>query len=342
MRFAIDGWDPGYGSSLELDGPAETVVQVRTDVELPADRWMPIPPTPGLDRPSSTVFVDGVRRVEARAWIHDTDPDDPDVIATDATPALCASYAAGAVCCCGDRAHFLTPELRRGLFTVSDHAGDIVTWAGTYQAWPVTLKPAQGLMLSLSATLQHRLTELELLVAVNARSLSSDHADNTSSTEDSLLVVDGPVRGRAHLARVLGVIKSHQTAYLEPRLHAMVSRLAAAERTPVFLVDTSWDRFTWYLRLPGDPSHPWSGIIRVECAANIPATQAIALASLSQAVLPRYASVEYKDPRAPQNLYPVAALERELRRRLGHPALLARALRQAAHSIPPVQPTALA
>lgn len=331
MRFAIDAWDPGYGSSLELDGAAETVVQVRTDIELPVDRWVPIPPTPGLEQPSSTVFVDGVRRVEARAWIDDVDPDDPDLIATEATPALCASYAAGAVCCCDDRAHFLTPELRRGLFTTSDHARDIDTWAGIYQAWPVTLKPAQGLMLSLSATLQHRLTELELLVAVNARSLTSDHTDNHANREDSLLIVDGPVRGRAHLTRVLGVIKSHQTAYLEPRLHAMVSRLAAGERTPVFLVDTSWDRFTWYLRLPGEPSHPWSGIIRVECAANIPAAEAIALARLSQAVLPRYASVEYKDPRAPQNLYPVAALERELRRRLGHPALLARALRQAAH-----------
>ena len=330
MRFAIDAWDPGYGSSLEVDGAAETVVQVRTDIELPADRWIPIPPTPGLELPSSTVFVDGVRRVEARAWIDEVAPDDPELIATEAIPALCASYAAGAVCCCGDRAHFLAPELRRGLFTTSNHAADIVTWAGNYQAWPVTLKPAQGLMLSLSATLQHRLTELELLVAVNARGLTGDPAGNHAAGDDSLLVVDGPVRGRAHLTRVLGVIKSHQTAYLEPKLHAMVSRLAAGERTPVFLVDTSWDRFTWYLRLPGDPSHPWSGIIRVECAANIPAAQAIALASLSQTVLPRYASVEYKDPRAPQNLYPVAALERELRRRLGNPALLARALRQAA------------
>lgn len=327
MRFAVDGWDPGYGSSLELEGETETVVQVRTDVELPSDQWIPIAPIRGLAQPSSTVFVDGVRRVEARAWIDDVDPDEPETIATEATPALCASYAAGAVCCCDDRAHFLTPELRRGLFTVSEHAGDITTWAGTYEVRPAKLKPAQGLMLSLSANLQHRLTELELLVAVNARDQSSHASD-----DDSLLIVDGPVRGRAHLARVLGVVKSHQTAYLEPKLHGLVSRLGAGERTPVFLVDTSWDRFTWYLRLPGEPSHPWSGIIRVECAANISASQAIALASLSQTVLPRYASVEYKDPRAPQNLYPVAALERELRRRLGHPALLTRALRQAAHT----------
>ena len=144
-------------------------------------------------------------------------------------------------------------------------------------------------------------------------------------------MVDGPVRGREQLPRVLGFIKSHQIAYLEPRLHAMVAALGPSERTPVFLIGGSWDRFSWYLRLPGPPSHPWSGIARLECAANVTAAEVIALANLSQAVLPRFASEEFKDPRAPQNLYPVGALEKELRRRLGHPGLIYRALRQAAH-----------
>ncbi len=57
----------------------------------------------------------------------------------------------------------------------------------------------------------------------------------------------------------------------------------------------------------------------------------IELTDLSQRVLPRFGSVEYKDARAPQNLYPVAGLERDLRRRLGDPQLLHRALRLAAH-----------
>jgi len=38
-------------------------------------------------------------------------------------------------------------------------------------------------------------------------------------------------------------------------------------------------------------------------------------------------SSEIKDPRAPQNLYPIAGLERELRRRLGNPQILHRSLR---------------
>jgi hypothetical protein len=221
------------------------------------------------------------------------------------------------------------------LFTVAPHAVDLMTWAGTYRVFPTVIKEARGLADSLSAALQHQLTTLEIVAAVSARAELRDHG---VTDRNELLVVDGPVRGRENLPRVLGFIKSHQIAYLEPRLHAMIGTLRGGERTPVFLLGTSWDRFTWYLRLPCLPGQPWAGIARVECAANLPAHQAVALANLSQAVLPRFASAEYKDARAPQNLYPVAGLERELRRRLGHSALLYRALRQAAVGSPESTP----
>ena len=57
---------------------------------------------------------------------------------------------------------------------------------------------------------------------------------------------------------------------------------------------------------------------------------AVRLADWSAAALPRYASAAHKDARAPQNLYPIGGLERELRRRLGDSRLLYRALRSAA------------
>ncbi len=52
---------------------------------------------------------------------------------------------------------------------------------------------------------------------------------------------------------------------------------------------------------------------------------------LSQTVLCRYASVAYKDSRAPQNLVPIAGLEHTLRHRLGDPRVRYWALRDAAH-----------
>ena len=327
LRFAVDSWDPGYGTSFGIEGPPETVTTVVTDVEVAADDWDPIAAT-RLPPPRATLFVDGVRRIDARIWI------DASGGTGEASMGLCASYAAGAICCCATGAHLLPPEIRRGLFTVDPHADGLVTDAGTYQVFPTTVNEKQGLALSLSAALQQRLTELELIAAVGARSHGADHPgpDHGAPDGSELLVVDGPVRGREHLPRVLGFIKSHQIAYLEPRLHRLVAALGPTERTPVFLIGGSFDRFSWSLRLPGPRSHPWSGIARVECAANVSAADVIALASLSQAVLPRFASEDFKDPRAPQNLYPVGALEQELRRRLGHPGLVYRALRRAAHA----------
>ena len=170
-----------------------------------------------------------------------------------------------------------------GLFTVDAGATGVETWAGDYPVFPTTLNENQGLALSLSSALQRQLTELELIAAVNARSHIAEHGTPDGS---ELLVVDGPVRGREQLPRVLGFIKSHQIAYLEPRLHGMVAALGPSERTPVFLIGGSWDRFSWYLRLPGPPSHPWSGIARLECAANVTVAEVVALANLFQAVLP--------------------------------------------------------
>jgi hypothetical protein len=62
-----------------------------------------------------------------------------------------------------------------------------------------------------------------------------------------------------------------------------------------------------------------SCVVQVEYAPNLPVAQAVELANLSQAVLCRFASVEYKDSRAPQNLYPIAGLERPAAPSSGRP-----------------------
>lgn len=324
MRFSVDGWDPTYGTSLELEEDlGETTASVDVTVELPADQWRPLPPKASLPRPPAMLFVDGVRRVEARVWIDEVSAGST---ATAASAALCASYAAGVICCCGSGAHLLTAQTRRGLFTIAPHAVDVTTSAGTYAACHTPGSPDSPLSVTLSAALQRRLAHIEVQVAAEARASLARHG----VVGDDLLVVDGPLRGRAHLPRALGFIKSHRTAYLPAELHAMVATLAAGQRTPVFLMGTSWDRHAWYLRLPCLPGSPWAGVIRLECSADLARAEVIALANLSQATLWRYASTEYKDARAPQNLYPIAGLERELRRRLGDPRLLYRALRSAA------------
>jgi hypothetical protein len=327
MRFAVDGWDPGYGASLETeDDLGQSSARVDPDVEVPAARWRAVSPDPATARPGAVLFIDGVRRIEARVWIDDATDPVTGAMATEASPGLCASYAAGTVCCCAQGAHLLTALPRRGLFTIADHAVDVQTAAGSYPAHRSPPNPEQAVAATLSAALQQRLADLEVVAAVEARAGLPGHGIGDGT---DLLVIDGPLRGRQHLPRALGFIKSHRASYLPAPLHALVGTLRAGQRTPVFGMGTSWDRHAWYLRLPGGPGAPWAGIVRLECSADIPAADAIALAGLSQAVLPRFASTEYKDSRAPQNLYPIGGLERELRRRLGDPAVLYRALRQA-------------
>jgi hypothetical protein len=351
MSFSVDGWDPSYGASLEIEGQLEeSTARIDAGVEVPVDRWRPINPEPAGPLPEALLFVDGVRRVEAQVWI-DSDsraasPADVDVttgevrpgetpLSGEATAALCASYAAGAVCCCAAGAHLVASESGRGLFSVAPHASDILTRAGGYKAFHVKIKRAGApVMAALSASLQRRLAAVEAEVAKAARDAAAgtDAAPggHPGPTGNDLLIVDGPLLGRQHLERALGYVKSHHATYLPPELNALVGTLAPGQRTPAFHMGTSWDRHSWYLRLPGPPGAPWSGVVRIECAADLPVDEVTRLAGLSQRSLGRFASASYKDSRAPQNLYPIAGLERELRRRLGDPRVLYRALREAA------------
>ena len=338
MRFSVDGWDPSYGASFEVDGElGESTARVDTDIELPAARWRPVDPETTGEVPEALLFVDGVRRVEAQVWI---DSDSPlvdqasgEISPGEPTAALCASYAAGVVCCCKAGAHLVSSKRQRGLFSVAAHARDIDTRAGGYRAHHVTVKQGKPVMPALSQALQGRLALIEEDVANAARDATAVgqavSAGHPLGTDGDLLILDGNLRGRQHLPRALGYIKSHHTTYLPPELNAVVGRLAPGQRTPVFEVGTRWDRRSWYLRLPCPPAAPWAGIVRVECSVSVPLDEAVRLAGLSQRCLGRFASAAYKDTRAPQNLYPIAGLERELRRRLGDPALLYRALREA-------------
>jgi len=305
MRVVIDPWDPSYGASTDVDGLAEPTAEVNLALETPAGTWAPRRPV-DVTEPDVVVFVDGVRRVDARVWV-----------GGDGAPAdagLCASWAAGAVRCAGGAAVLVAVDVDRGLFSASRHAGDLGTRHGVYAA----RMARSGTPEALSLALQERMLTTELLVAEAA-----------AGREPALLVVDGPLRGRQHLPGTIGLIKTHHTAYLTDAAADVLAALGPGERTPAFTVGTTWTRHSWYVRLPGAGGAPLAGVVRCECAADLAPAAVTLLADVTAKVLPRYASEPHKDQRAPQNLYPIGGLERELRRRLGDPALLYRALREA-------------
>jgi hypothetical protein len=334
MRFSVDGWDPGYGSAVELEELPHSAVAVDATLEVPTAQWAPIPVKPQAPMPSGVLFVDGVRRIEAQIWIDDAVAGGS-ADASRAVAGICASYAAGVVCCCGAGAHAMGAQVRRRLFTSAKTATHIAIGTDAFGLQRTVVANDQPASVSLSLALQRALLDLEVTVAVEARATIAEHGVG----EDNLLIVDGPLRGRDHLQRTLGYIKTHHAQYLPPELNAVVAQLGTGERTPVFMIGTGWDRHTWYLRLPCLPAGPWTGIVRVEAASTLQVSEVVALADTSQQLLGRYASVEYKDGRAPQNLVPIAGLEKELKHRLGFAPLLYREIRVAALAEVKVGPT---
>ena len=71
------------------------------------------------------LFLDGVRRIDARIWVHSRDPQP--------APGIAASFAAGLVCCDG-AARVADVVVERGLFTAAPEATDIITRSVCYPA----------------------------------------------------------------------------------------------------------------------------------------------------------------------------------------------------------------
>ncbi|MFV0257847.1 MAG: hypothetical protein ACK5PP_05295 [Acidimicrobiales bacterium] len=323
MRFALDTWDPGYGSSVtggteEAGGPVDAGVEVRPD------QWAPVTVEP-VTPVETMVFVDGVRRVDARVWIVDRPPaagpfdeSDPGDDAVSSRPGLCASVAAGAVVCRPGSAEVVGVRVDRGLHTAAGAATDItVPGLGVYGLHPTTDDDDQALYLSIDT----HMAGLEVAVAAAVEPAGP-----------VLTVLDGPLRGRDDPDTV-GYIKTQQVQYLDGRPLGVIGRLDPGQRSPLFRIGGRFPRWSWYLRLPGPVTHPLAGIVRLELPAVGELTGvdgAVARADRLSGGLPRFASRPHTESRAPQNLVPIAALERQLRHRLGDPTFIERGLRATA------------
>ncbi len=308
MKIAVEPWSPEFGAPVEAE-LAPTDADVDVAAELPASAWRPLDPAPTSSPAERVDFVDGVRRIDARVWITNAEGV--------ARMGICASFAAGRVRCEGNTARIIAAEVQRGLFAPAG-APDLETKVGTWHARTVASDDIE----KLSQGVQERMADLERGIAAQA--------DADDEAADALVVLDGPLTAKLDLPGAIGYVKTHRVAYLPATVNEVVGRLATGQRTPVFVTQSSWSRFSWYLRLPGPLAHPWSGVVRCEVSADLPLARVIALADRTARTLPRFASRPHKDARAPQNLYPIAGLERELRRRLGDSAWVWRAVKAAA------------
>lgn len=306
MRMYVEGWQPGYGSPTE---PEQAFAPSAEEVDYAVEA-VPWEPQDGHDDGIVRVaFVDGVERIDARLTLD---------AATGPISGIFGSYGVGAVvwdrsvprstfehlsvervCVQSQGAHVAVPPLRHGLaYLVASVEGD---------------DPASPVR-----HLHERMRSAE--------------TDLSAALSDSgvFVVADGPI-SELRARPIVGMIKTHRASYLDHERLPIMRSLVPGARSPLFLIRSGrYSRYSWYLRLAEVAGgHSWSGIVRCVTPEAVGLEEAMSVADRTAALLPQVASEQHVDPRAPQNLVPIGALERELRRQLGDQALVYRALREA-------------
>lgn len=316
MRFTVETWAPEYGVGADEQVLIDVEKPVEAGVErAPAD-WAPV--TPSALAAERVVFVDGVRRIDARVWIDAGDGR--------SWSAVCASVGAGAVVADATGARVAGHRVRRVLVAPgSAGAEPITTRHGRYEVVESTADDPDAQYLAI----HEAMTALELDLDLDVDLAGGDG-------RDGFVIYDGPLRGRQDVGGV-GYVKTQRMQYLDETLAPVVGALSPGQRTPLFVVGgpRGLSRYSAYLRLPGPRTHAWAGVVRLELSGRRAAAEAIERLDVVAATLPRFASAPHKEPRAPQNLYPISGLEHRLRHLLGDPLILERALRSVAAGAPP-------
>lgn len=303
-QLLLDPWSADYQASVQTGSVDPSQAEVQVDVSVETGRWSAVP---AGSAPESAAFIDGVRRLEARliglrddGLVH----------------GLFGSYATGAALVTPTGAEFACCTTARRLLLSSGLLHTEVLQIGKidlcFEGIAVPDPSADALVLALQGAMRGAEQKL-------AREL---HAP--------VVFLDGPLAFVTEPpGPVVGVVKTIHRLYLGREHMDLSLRLRTGERTPVFAVSEGGKtRYSWYLRIAERRTthHAFSGLMRLEASAASGLDAAVRLAGLSAGFLPRFASSPNRDPRAPQNLTPVGALEQHLRNGMGDPTLIQRAI----------------
>jgi hypothetical protein len=305
LDLRLDPWHVDYGVEVSL-GPAPATVDEKVDlaVELPLELWQPIHPVPGARLAPRLVFIDGVRRVEARVMGRDGES---------LVHGAFGTFAVGSVEVADGRARWAQECVERVIsfssgFSLGDDVG--VGSGATYR--PVSTQDADA-----DAPLRRLQAEMRAAESALARDAARDAA--------TLVIADGPLRFDDAQGAAVGYVKRFFQRHGAPL--AALATLQPGTRTPLVAISGGgFPRFTWFVRLAerGPAELDLAGLVRLEVSDAVGLAAARALADGSAARLPQFAPSRSRDPRAPQNLLPIGALESRLRRLMGDPLLARR------------------
>lgn len=310
-------WAEDWAPSLDAPGAFDT--DATASVE-PAENpgWAPVLP-PALPACPPLAMVDGTRRVELRLWRRHP-------VTGARVPGLAGAYAVGAVC----HAPGVAP------LVCGERVGRVAIWGGGLTGG---LGSPGGLQWHGVSTPGTDPDDPLLLLQHLMREAEGDLADELARLGWSVMV-DGPLNHlRSQHHPVAGYVKTHRRLLLPAEQHEVVPSLRVGERSALWCV--GGDRYTCYLRVgrPRPGADAWGGVVRLEFLALFGLDRAVAQADLLAGALPRFAGVHHRDPRAPQNLTPVKALEGRLARALGSRAVAAGIARDLVRATQPSAPT---
>jgi uncharacterized protein len=313
LRLTLEPWSPEYDTSLHADTNAPTSLE---DVELEVEFsvWGKVRPADYRVDFSQLYFIDGRRRLEGRVW----NTLEKGVIA----PGLLGTLAVGAVTTKHDT---LTPAkvvdrvLERILILSGGIGQDLIIENrgheyGRLEYRYEALNDTQNLENALVQRLQLLMRDAE------------DKLAGGLSLENALLILDGPLQRRAP-ERSLGYVKTLHQLYLSGEEREVMRQLEKGERTPIFRIGSRiLPRYSWYIRLEDTPDYiqPYAGLVRLEVRDTLGIEWAKEIADWSCRILPRYSAKAFRDPRAPQQLMPIAFLESDLGRRMGDMSIIRR------------------
>ena len=305
----LDPWPPDYDSAVQIDeddlqGPTQVHIDVETSQWVPTQKECVAPFI-------ATAFVDGVRRIEARVIAHEPGKliyglfgtvGVGNVLRTDHTARISSAFV---------HRYLILGSGKKKSEAVRVGGSNLAFdgFASGYNTPPDMVDELQNLM---------RIAEASLGQSLLASS--------------TCVFVDGPLTYYSTSSQALvGIIKRIHRLYLPTEYLDLLALLEKGQRTPLFMIDDGkYNRYSCYIRLtqPLPTEHPYAGLIRIEIRSSVGLETTLNLANFASQELPKFASSRIRDPRAPQNLLPIGALEDELKRRLGDALLIQRGIQQ--------------
>ncbi len=125
---------------------------------------------------------------------------------------------------------------------------------------------------------------------------------------------------------VAGFVKRHMKYFLPEEESWILKSMKVGERTPIiFLLDKKeeFNRYTWYVKIE---EGGLAGTLRFEVPEEINLERAKFIADCSAWLFPKIVSAPFTDKRSPHNVVPIRYLEAFLRKEMGDPNLIKRAI----------------